>query len=130
MSIKISQLPVATSPVAPSAVLPVVQDGLTKKASIDQLGFLQSGTGATTRTIQNKLRDTVSVKDFGALGDGVADDTAAIQLALTYANGKPILIEDGAIFRLTSQVSTSNGVWLYGGGSIIVDFAGIESRSL
>lgn len=66
MSTKISQLPVATSPVAPDAVLPVVQAGETKKASIDQLGFLQSGTGATTRTIQNKLRDVVSVSDFGA----------------------------------------------------------------
>ncbi len=81
MSTKISQLPAATSPVAPDAVLPVVQAGETRKASIDQLGFLQSGTGATTRTIQNKLRDTVSVKDFGAVGDGVTDDTAAFTAA-------------------------------------------------
>jgi len=85
MSTKISQLPVATSPVAPDVVLPVVQDGLTKKASIDQLGFLQSGTGATTRTIQNKLRDVVSVKDFGVVGNGVTDDVVALNAAMVAA---------------------------------------------
>src|SRR5574343_150071 len=40
------------------------------------VGFLQSGTGATARTVQSRLRDTVSIKDFGAVGDGTTDDTA------------------------------------------------------
>jgi hypothetical protein len=49
-------------------------------------GFTQSGTGAIQRTVENKLKDTVSVKDFGAVGDGVANDTAAINAALTASN--------------------------------------------
>jgi hypothetical protein len=36
----------------------------------------------TSRTLQEKLDDTVSVRDFGAVGDGETDDTAAINAAL------------------------------------------------
>lgn len=48
-----------------------------------KLAFLPSGAGAVSRTVQAKQRDTVSVKDFGAVGDGTTDDTAAIQAACT-----------------------------------------------
>ena len=46
--------------------------------------FTQSGAGALARTVDSKLKDVVSVKDFGAVGDGVADDTAEIQAAADY----------------------------------------------
>ena len=44
--------------------------------------FLATGTGATTRTLDSKLGDMISVKDFGAVGDGTTDDRAAIQAAV------------------------------------------------
>lgn len=41
-----------------------------------------SGAGAITRTTQDKMRERVSIKDFGASGNGLSDDTLAIQQAL------------------------------------------------
>lgn len=49
------------------------------------IGWLQSGAGAILRTIQDKLRDTVSVKDFGALGNGT-DESAKAALMIAAHN--------------------------------------------
>ena len=60
-------------------------NGVSGSKGSSLVGFLQAGTGAISRTLQAKNRDTVSVKDFGAVGDGVTDDSAAIVSGLTAA---------------------------------------------
>lgn len=67
-----------------------------------------SGTGNAyyTRTVQAKLQETVSVKDYGAVGDGSNDDTAAIQAALTGIafTGGTLLFPPGT-YKITSTIT-------------------------
>lgn len=70
--------------------------------------FTQAGVGAVTRSSQDKMRDIVSVKDFGALGDGVTDDAASIQKAIDYClsiSGGSKLIFPMGTYALGSQVN-------------------------
>jgi hypothetical protein len=63
--------------------------------------YTPAGTGAVATTVQSKLRESVSVKDFGAVGDGVADDTAAT-LAANVVNTSTSLTGNTYLVDLTS----------------------------
>lgn len=76
-------------------------------------GFRQTGTGATARTVDDKLKDTVSVKDFGAVGDGTTDDTAAIQAAITASDS--VYIPSGT-YKITSSLLVRSNLKIQGAG--------------
>ncbi|PKB19295.1 pectate lyase-like protein [Novosphingobium kunmingense] len=78
----------------------------------------QAASTSTGRTVQDKLSETVSVLDFGAKGDGVADDTAAIQAAINAEltpNGGALYFPDG-IYRITAKlvIPFATGWRIYG----------------
>ena len=95
-----------------------------------KVGTIQSGTGATLRTVQSVLRGTIYVEDFGATGDGTTDDSAAFALAFATATigttpslvkttpGKTYLVKDLVINGPTNN-NNSRGEY-----SLTFDFTG------
>ncbi len=83
------------------AGLSAIRYGLLNEVNQSIPAFIQSGTGAVPRTVQSKDRDIVSVKDFGAVGDGVADDTSALQAALN--SGRFLILPQGT-YKYTNLV--------------------------
>lgn len=88
------------------------------------LGFDVDVTNSVSRSVAEKLRDVVSVKDFGAKGDGVTDDTVAIQNALdtykpTDANF-PVGVREVHIpagtYIITAPIKVYSGMKLVGDG--------------
>lgn len=75
--------------------------------------YTAQGTGAVTRSSSNKFADHISVKDFGAVGDGLTDDTLAIQQALTAY--KAVFLPQGT-YLITSTIGLSEGQSLIGQG--------------
>ena len=82
--------------------------------------FVQSGTGAVATTVQAKLRETVSVKDFGAVGDGVTDDTAAIQNAINAVNaaggGVVYVPTTSSYYKISTALVLYSKIHLVGAG--------------
>ena len=84
----------------------------------DWIGYQPVSPGVA-RSAQDKMRDTVSVKDFGAVGDGVANDTAAIQAAINYAGstGGGTVYFPAGDYKISSTLTiTANNVYLRGAG--------------
>jgi len=82
--------------------------------------YTPAGTGAVATDLQTKARESVSVKDFGAVGDGVADDTAEIQAAIdsvTAAGGGTIYFPAGTYnVNGATGIDVETGVNLKGDG--------------
>lgn len=116
--------PIATAPVAGSASALATQ--LASSSGSSGVGFLQSGTGAVARTVQDKLRDVVSALDFMTAAQ-IADVqartlavnvTAALQAAIDAlpASGGTVLLPRGA-YRIESKINIfSKAVYLVGDG--------------
>ncbi len=76
--------------------------------------YTPSGTGAVPTNVQAKLREFVSVKDFGAVGDGVTDDTAALQKAVS-SGARAVYVPPGT-YRHSGTITIPSSVRLYGEG--------------
>ena len=78
----------------------------------DSISYEYPGSGFE-QTVQNRLEQVVSVKDFGAVGDGIADDTAALQAAFNEV--KAVYFPPGT-YIISDTVNVTNATQVSGAG--------------
>ncbi|GEM_PF-6603502 len=83
------------------------------------VGFIQAGGAVAPRTVMEKLREIVSVRDFGAVGNGSTNDTAAIIAADANAAqlGKDLFLPAGTYMIEAETQATTN--WRGEAGTIL-----------
>jgi hypothetical protein len=86
----------------------------------------QSGSGAVTRTVESKLQDVVSVRDFGAVGDGISNDTSKVQAAVNAVGANGSIYFPKGVYYVTALTGADNVVF-YGDGA---SFTGGYSRKI
>lgn len=102
------------------------------------IGYASGVSSPTTQTVQDKLRQMINVKDYGAKGDGTTDDTAAIQAAIDEMQGTGkggIVYMPPGRYKITSNLTitwphatsedSGNEIALRGAGSgltILLDY--------
>ncbi|TCH97971.1 hydrolase [Roseococcus sp. SYP-B2431] len=117
-------------------VLPLREARADKLLGFDSTGevtvYGRTGTvaavypGAIPRSVEDKLAETLTARDFGAVGDGIADDGPALQAAMNAAGstGRHLLIGEGT-FRTTMPLMLPGGaVGLTMQGSLLYAGAG------
>jgi len=83
-------------------------------ADADAVTFLQSGTGAVARTVQDKLRCTIHVTDFD-IGSGVTDDRSKIQTLLNEvaaSGGGEIIFNSNSDYLVSDWLKVSSNTVL------------------
>lgn len=93
-----------------------VEGALQEAAQASTTKYTRGGVSAVARTVQNRLRDFVSVKDFGAVGDGTADDTAAIQAAILATSNDTTLVFPNGNYRYTAALTIPSNITIKGSG--------------
>lgn len=116
-----------TSLSALSTAISVAQGGTgatTPQSARTNLGFdLSSGQGAGAyigyrgRTVAARLDDIFNVKDYGAVGDGVTNDSPAFQAAFNAAKvrGRGFIYAPGAQYLLNTLVTAQDFHWAFFG---------------
>jgi len=87
-----------------------VEDNITPSA--ENVAYVPPFPGAVQTNVESKLAQSVSVKDFGAVGDGISNDTGAITAAVGYmeSTGSPVYVPPGTY--LTDPFQTDSQTYV------------------
>lgn len=94
-----------------------LKEELAEPSGSSLIGYKQAGITASNRTIQDKLRDSISVKDYGAKGDYETDDTVSIRAAIDACVPGSVLWFPRGVYKCTDGITIPKGVSVNGVGS-------------
>jgi hypothetical protein len=92
-------------------------DGVKRFSELESiLQYLYPASGAVPRPVGERLADILSVKDFGAKGDGVTDDTAAFIAAenAAFLSGMTIFLPSGGVYLFNGSWNVRANISGYG----------------
>jgi len=101
-------------------------DNISVLTNSDNIVFTESGVGAINQTVQSKLRlGYVYPEDFGAVGNGIINDTTALQDALN--TGRDVYLAAGKTYLHTTALSVTTNYQWFGGPGILKTAGAINS---
>lgn len=119
-------------PISTGDILTVMSDGVdffSSAPNSSAIKFIQAGTGAVLQNVRDVLREKVTAANFGAIGNAVADDTAALQLAINYAASIGVPLDLGGrnkTYKITAALAGLSNLSIKADGAII-DMSAISS---
>lgn len=118
-----------------ATAIPLLADATTVNASdeliIHQGGVTKRATASELTKSVNTANGIINVKDFGAAGDGVADDTAAIQAAIDYWAPFQAFVSDGGyVYLPAGRYKTTSAINLTGKHGIYIEGGGVHATEV
>lgn len=116
---------------ATGAASATLRTDLAASSGSSLVGFIQSGAGATATTTQDELRLRVHVEQFGAVGDGVTDDSAAFQAAFDSLSTTGVVEADAKTYKIVTGFTIGQRQHFRGKGqaATILDFRpGVDNQ--
>lgn len=96
------------------------------------IGFIQTGIGAVRQLVQDALREKICVSQFGAIGNGVVDDTDAIKKALAATpSGAVLELVSGKTYKVSAdQLVIDKSMILRGNNAMLRHDGGAGNKLL
>ena len=105
----------------------VIGTAIESSDSASAVNFTQPYSTASVRTVQSKLEDFVSVKDFGAVGDGTTNDTTAFTNAIS--SSKYIYIPAGT-YLVNIDLAGKRGYTFKGAGRDVTNLKNFSDNAV
>ena len=114
-----SQIIFTTAPAAGLSFFGTFLGDVANGVSSSSITYQGTGTGAVSRLLTSKVGDVVSVKDFGAVGNGTTDDTTVIQAAINSLSSGGTLTFPPGNYKCNSglTVSANDVILVFEGGA-------------